>query len=124
MNATTLAEHAYGQSRRSMPTPRGSEYEAFAHATRRLVSASNAPTDITTMAHALHENRRLWTVIAASVADESNALPEELRAQIFYLSEYVQHHSRDVLKGNASVDALIDINQSMMQGLRGIEGTA
>ena len=53
------------------------------------------------------------------MADDGNGLPRTLRAQIFYLSEFTDHHSRRVLKGEAEVDALIDINLAVMRGLTG-----
>ena len=75
------------------------------------------------LARAIHDNRSLWTALAADVAIETNPLPRPLRAQIFYLSEFTAQHSRKVLAGDASVDVLIDINTAVMRGLRG-EGAA
>ena len=70
------------------------------------------------MAAALHENRRLWILLATSVADPDNELPQALRAQIFYLAEFTMQHSQKVLEGKATADVLIEINTSMMRGLR------
>ena len=53
------------------------------------------------------------------VAEPTNLLPQPLRAQIFYLAEFTMHHSAKVLKGDASVAPLIDINTAVMRGLRG-----
>lgn len=68
---------------------------------------------------ALHENRRLWRVLAVDVADKGNALPQSLRAQLFYLNEFVGQHSSKVLQRKASADPLVDINMAMMRGLGG-----
>jgi flagellar biosynthesis activator protein FlaF len=46
-------------------------------------------------------------------------LPVALRAQLISISEFVRKHSLEVLAGRASVAALIDINTSIMKGLRG-----
>lgn len=70
------------------------------------------------LAAALHENRRLWILLATSVADSENELPQSLRAQLFYLAEFTLQHSQKVLDGTASADVLIDINTSVMRGLR------
>lgn len=69
-------------------------------------------------AAALHENCRLWILLATSVADPDNELPQALRAQIFYLAEFTMQHSQKVLEGKATADVLIEINTSMMRGLR------
>ena len=67
---------------------------------------------------AIHENRRLWTILAGDVADDGNTLPEQLRAQIFYLAEFTGQHSAKVLSGKAGVEILIEINMAVMRGLR------
>jgi flagellar protein FlaF len=71
------------------------------------------------LVRALHDNRSLWTTLAADVAVETNELSKPLRAQIFYLAQFTTEHSRRVIAGDATVDILIDINTAVMRGLRG-----
>jgi flagellar protein FlaF len=123
VNALLTARRAYAQSEGPVSTPRGVEYEAFARITRQLKSAASAGS-VRQLAPALHDNRRLWTILASDVADPDNPLPSELRARIFYLAEFTQQHSREVLRGKASADALVEINLSVMRGLRHTEGTS
>ena len=70
------------------------------------------------MAEALHDNLRLWTLLAADVAGEENELPAQLRARIFYLAEFTRAHSAKLLSGEAERRPLIDINTAVMKGLR------
>ena len=87
-------------------------------ATANLRSAADAdPPDFPRLAQALHLNRQLWTRLAADVADAGNPLPDDLRARIFYLAEFTAAHSGRVLRGRASVDALIEVNLAVMRGL-------
>ena len=79
--------------------------------------------NLAAVAAALHDNRQLWTVLAADVAEPGNALPPALRAKLFYLYEFTDQHSRKVLAGEASAEVLVDINTAIMRGLRG-EGIA
>lgn len=119
MNATILAKTAYANPAQPTRTLRGTEYEIFARTTHRLKQAGgNAIADFPALARALYENRRLWTTLAADVASSNNELPEQLRARLFYLNQFTQSHSRKVLAGEATVDVLIDINTSIMRGLR------
>lgn len=119
MNATILAKTAYANPGQPTRTLRGTEYEIFARVTHRLKQAgSNATSNFAALARALYENRRLWTTLAADVVSPDNELPEQLRARLFYLNEFTQTHSRKVLSGEATVDVLIDINTSIMRGLR------
>lgn len=112
------AQGAYGRHARATTTPGDIEYDAIAGITRRLQAASGSDGNIQALAGALHDNRRLWTILATDVANKDNQLAPMLRAQIVYLSEFTDHHSRKVLAGKAGADALIDINMAVMRGLR------
>jgi flagellar protein FlaF len=76
-------------------------------------------TNFSGLAGAVHDNRRMWTTMAIDVADNNNALPSELRAQLFYLAEFTEHHSHRVLRREADATALIDINTAVLRGLNG-----
>lgn len=106
----------------ALGSPRAAEYDAFARVTARLGSAAKAgPSGFARLAAALHENRRLWALVAAEVADPRNALPAELRARLFYLAEFTEDHTRRVLarEAGAAADALVEINTAVMRGLAG-----
>jgi flagellar protein FlaF len=114
-----MAKTAYATNKAPIRTPRGTEYEAFARITHQLKSASDlGASGFGRLAQALHANRRLWTMLAADVADGENGLPPELRARVFYLSEFTAQHSRKVLRGSEHADVLIEINTAIMRGLR------
>lgn len=118
MNATRLAQSAYRDQARSVRTERGLEYDAFARVTQRLVMvAPQEPRNMADLAAALHDNRRLWTILATDVADPKNPLPQTLRARIVYLAQFCHRHSSEVLNSNASLQPLIDINTAIMRGL-------
>lgn len=118
VNATTLAQAAYAPKNSPVLTGRASELHLFSQITARLKAAA-ASGSFPDLAEALFHNRRVWTHLAAEVAEPDNALPPQLRAQIFYLAEFTEHHSRQVLRREAEVTALIDINTAMMRGLAG-----
>lgn len=56
------------------------------------------------------------------MAAPGNGLPQDLRARLFYLYQFTEHHSGKVLADQGSVDVLIDINTAVMRGLRGETG--
>ena len=119
MSATQQAQAAYGAAARPTLTPRGAEYEAFARITSRLKSvATRQPVDMRSLATAIHDNRRLWAVLAANAAGTDNKLPDRTRAQILSLAEFTRQHSGKVLRARASVIPLIEINAAIMRGLR------
>ena len=114
-----MARAAYASPAAPTRTARGIEYDAFARVTHRLGAAnSSVQGSFPALAQALYDNRNLWITLAADVAEPTNGLPQSLRAQLFYLAEFTQEHSRKVLAGQANVDALVDINTAIMRGLR------
>jgi len=115
---------AYASPGAPVRTPRGNEAEAFARVTRALkIAHAGGKMAHPKLVQALHDNRRLWTLLAASVADPANALPKQVRAQIFYLSEFTAKHTAEVLRGKANVAELIDLNSIMMKALREKDAT-
>ena len=119
MEAARRATSAYGNPRASARSPRQVEYQAFAKITQDLKGASSETVlEFPKLAAALHENLRLWTIVATGVAVDENELPDGLRAQLFYLAEFTRAHTSKVLKGEAEAEALIDINTAIMKGLR------
>lgn len=124
MNALELAKTAYVGAAAPARTLRSIEYGLFARVTKALQAArSTGKADFARLAAALHDNRSLWTTLAADVAQPGNLLPSTLKAQLFQLYEFTDHHSRKLLSGDGDVDVLIDINMAIMRGLRG-DGSA
>ena len=119
MNIAALAHSAYSDALAPIKTERSTEYQIFAQITHRLTKASSGDlASFIDLAEAIHDNRRLWTILASDVVDKENGLPAQLRAQIFYLAEFTENHSRKVLAKEATVDALVEINTAVMRGLR------
>lgn len=120
----TLAKAAYGQDRATIRTDRGTEYELFARVTHKLrQAAAKGKPGFAALAEAIHLNRNLWTLLATDVAGKDNGLPKDLKARIFYLSEFTHDYSAKVLSKGASIAPLVEVNAAMMRGLRGGEAT-
>jgi len=120
MNALQLARTAYSTSRPSIRTYRSTEYDVFARITQNIKSASDAAKPgFSALVAALHENRKLWRILALDVVDNDNALPDQLRARILYLAEFTDLHTSRILAHEADASALIEINTTIMRGLRG-----
>jgi flagellar protein FlaF len=119
--STSLAQSAYAASAAPVRTERGNEYAAFQTVTTKLNNAMRPDAAMTERAEALHDNRRLWTILASDLADDGNALPQGLRAQLFYLAEFSLLQSRKALQDAAALEALVEINTSVMRGLSGQE---
>lgn len=120
MNVIEQARLAYAPTQTAIRTDRSVEAQLISQITARLRRASALPkANFPQLVAALHDNRRMWTTMAADVAGVGNALPKELRAQIFYLAEFTEHHSSQVINGKANADALIEVNTAILKGLNG-----
>lgn len=118
MNAFNRAQRAYSDAAAPIRTDRGTEYAAISRATRNLKAAADAgPGAFGDLAQALHQNRQLWHILTTSVSDDANQLPQSLRARIFYLGQFTEHQSRKILRGEGSVEPLIEVNTALMRGL-------
>ena len=121
--ATSNARAAYGRREAPVRTARAHEYDLLARCTQKLAMAwMRRKDDFPMLATALTENLQLWSALAADVAEKGNGLPQQLRAQLFYLYEFTAGHTRAVLDNRASGEVLIDINTAVMRGLRGDGG--
>lgn len=119
MNALNMARTAYSSVAGPVRTNQGAEYDAFSQITGKIKTASQkGASGYPELVSALHENQRLWLILATDVANPDNQLPDLLRAQVLYLAEFVQVQSGRILRDSASVDALIDVNLAVMRGLR------
>jgi flagellar biosynthesis activator protein FlaF len=117
------ARNTYARPEAPQKTPRSVEYDLLARITQRLSSAwSTRTANYPALVAALDENQRVWSTLAADVADPGNTLPSKLRAQLFYLYEFTAVHSRAIRDNKGSVDVLVDINTAVMRGLRGDGG--
>jgi len=120
MNAATLARSAYTRTTRLAPSARDTEYRLFAQVTKDLSSYSaNNPQEFARLAEALNLNNQLWTRLAADVAEPGNGLPEELRGRIFYLAEFTRVQTVRILRKEAETSILVELNTSIMRGLKG-----
>jgi len=108
---------AYQRAATQADSARELEYRAFGQVTAGLLKAKEGVASPTERVEALDANRRLWTVLANDCAAPSNQLPMTLRGQIISLALWVGKYSSSVLRENADIEPLIDINRTMMEGL-------
>jgi flagellar biosynthesis activator protein FlaF len=109
---------AYQRAQAAAETPRSAEYRLFGQVTSALIDAQSSGAKGTPLVDAIDWNRRLWSTLAVDCLDEGNNLPKELRAQIVSLSLWVNKYSSEVMRDGVTLAPLIDVNRTIMQGLR------
>lgn len=94
------------------------EYDLFTRITRALQKCDpdgHGPEAV----KAVCDNNQLWMVLASDLVHPENGLPNELKGQLLSLAQFSIKHGHKVLAGQATTEALIDINRNIMKGLRG-----
>lgn len=118
MSASANRQNGYVNATWSTGMPRDIEYQLFTSITGRLNKLRGSDNRYADFVDALQDNLTLWRTIALDVMDEKNALPSDLKARLFYLYEFTVAHSQKILRSEAECGPLIEINTSIMRGLR------
>ncbi|WP_037228236.1 flagellar biosynthesis regulator FlaF [Roseobacter sp. GAI101] len=117
MNVINMAQRAYAPTAAPTRSNRSIEYDVIARITYRLKKAIEKK-DLGPLLEALHENRKLWRTLALNVSQSDNGLPEELRARLYYLSEFTNHHTSEVIRNKISAIPLVEVNTAILRGLK------
>ena len=112
------AASAYGTVIRNTETPRDIEYRVFEKVTSALEQAEMAPHAFAQRIQAAHDNRALWQALASDLTSDDNVLPADLRARLISLAIWVTGETDKAVHHGASLRNLIDINHTIMVGLR------
>ncbi len=115
LGTDTFRHHAPHFMSEHIQTERDIEYDAFSRVSHAL---QNAQPDSTALTAAVHMNTELWTLLANDLASPGNELPDQLKARLISLAIFSIRHGYRTLAGDASVGILIEINRSIMAGLR------
>jgi flagellar biosynthesis activator protein FlaF len=108
---------AYRRTQSISATPRATEYRLMSQITGELIQAKENGLAGAALMRPLHRNREAWSVLALLCGMPGNKLPTELRASIISLSLWVERYTSDVMRRRDSIDALISVNCSIMEGL-------
>lgn len=120
MSKAQLAAVGYSNGGERVKDFRAQEYDVIIDVTRdlqRLRNDTNA--SFNDIVNAVHKNEKLWITIGALVSGDANALPQSLRANLLYLAKFVSHHSSNVLRKKGELGVLVDLNVSVLRGLKG-----
>lgn len=73
------------------------------------------------VSEALTLNRKLWTILGTSATEDSNPLPPDVKENIGNLTVFVLKRTLEIMDDPSpeKLSALIAINRSLAQGLRG-----
>ena len=117
-----MSVNKYKATQASTENPRQTEYRLFAEVTKALMAVSEVAVVSKGLRpkefyKAVDWNRRLWLALQVDIASSENQFPDSLKATIASISIWVDKHSRMVLRGEKTLEPLISVNRSIMEGL-------
>ena len=112
-----MSINAYRRVRGIGETPRSQEFRLMSEITGEMISARDRGLSGVALLPALHRNREAWTTFSAMCAAPGNKLPAGLRAGIISLALWVERFTSEVVTGRDSIDELITVNRSIIDGL-------
>ncbi len=114
-----MSLECYHLAQAATENPRATEYRLFALITKALVDLGGSAQRDSKFHSVVDWNRRLWLTLQTDLASDGNRLPDELRAKLISIAIWVDKHSSMVIRGQASLKPLIEVNRSIMDGLSG-----
>lgn len=115
---------AYGRVQNATENPRSMEYRLLGQVTAALTKARDGKRGTAEFVDALLWNKKVWDAFIVDLSSEGNRLPKELRAQIIGIGLWVGRETIQVLDGTGDIDALINVNKTIMEGLAPQPGQA
>jgi flagellar protein FlaF len=113
-----LAYKAYGEVTNRTASDKQIEYALFSEITQALQQISQAEDPAPSeWADAIDRNLQLWTILSTDLANSENQLDSGLKRSLVIIAESVRRISYRVLGGSDELSDLIEINQTIMQGL-------
>ena len=120
-----LAFKAYGEVTSRTASDQQIEYALFREITQSLqYVAQDDEASPAAWADAIDRNLELWTLLAVDLMSEDNQLDPNLRASFIALAESVRRISYGVLADRAEISELVEINETIIQGLEAQNGEA
>ena len=114
------AAQAYSNTTRAFQDPRELEATLLLKAAAQLQDIrENWEKKEENLENALYYNRKLWTILASSMAESENELPKPIKDNVASLGVFVMSHTLTVLANPEArkLDALITINREIAAGL-------
>lgn len=111
-----LAHQAYGNVQARTASEKEIEQALMAEITAALEEiASQEKPALSDWYDAINRNLQMWTIFTTDLLNNNNPYPNELKAQLLYLAEFVRQQSRALFSNGAGdLNELIAINKILL----------
>ncbi|MDB5366497.1 MAG: flagellar FlaF family protein [Rhodospirillales bacterium] len=114
---STAGYGAYSQVQNRTEDSRSVEYRLLAQVTAAMLAANDRAGEFPKLVDAVLWNRSVWAAFRDDLSHPQNGLPDDLKARLISLSLWVDRESHAVLGKTSDIEALVDVNRNIMEGL-------
>lgn len=114
-----MSLHAYQRARTMIESARATEHRLMSQITGDMMVARDAGLTGAALIPVLHRNREAWGAFTNACSAPGNQLPDGLRAGIISIGLWVDRFTSDVVAGRDTIDELITVNRTIVEGLVG-----
>lgn len=116
---------AYQQTAKVVESPRERESALLMKAAASLQKVKDEwPGSYDGLKTALTFNRKLWTILMASVMKDDNPLPPDVRQNVANIGMFILNQTREIMlepyRAPHLIEGLVHINRQLASGLRGM----
>ncbi len=115
---------AYTRVQATTSSHRDTEYRLLGAVTGALVRARDDETSLQEKIKAVLWNDRVWNAFMCDLGSPENNLPKPLKGALMSLAIWVTKETQRILDNDADLEALINVNRQIMEGLRPKQQTA
>ena len=109
---------AYSSVQKQTETPQQVEYRLLGQVTTALRKAQKAETGLQERLSAILWNGKVWDAFLCDLSEPGNNLPDSLKNSLIQLAQWVARETELAIEGKAELDAMINVNRQIMEGLQ------
>jgi len=109
---------AYTKTQATTGSYRDTEYRLLGAVTGALVRAKDENIALQEKIKAVLWNDKVWNAFMCDLGSPENTLPKPLKGALLSLAIWVAKETQRILDNEADLDALINVNRQIMEGLR------
>ena len=109
---------AYAKVQTTIGSYRDTEYRLLGAVTGALVEAQDGDCSLQQQIKAVLWNDKIWNAFMCDLCSPENSLPKPLKSALLSLTVFVHKETQRILDKEADLEALININRQIMEGLK------
>ncbi|MBO6559992.1 MAG: flagellar biosynthesis regulator FlaF [Nisaea sp.] len=94
------------------------EYRLLGQVTSALLKAKEPDANLQDRLNAVLWNGKVWDAFLCDLSEPGNRLPVGLKSSLIQLAHWVAKETELAIEGKAGLEAMINVNRQIMEGLQ------